>query len=244
MNASAPTVHVVQHAFSETLGQIEPLLNSLGSDIIYIHPFKGELKDWDPLQADLVILTGGSIGAYDKGDYPFLIDEIALMRIRMLADKPCLGICLGAQIMAAALNAEVYEDMSMAELGWTELHGTQASSNHPVSHFFEPGTRVMSSHRDTFKLPEGAVHLASSAKCPNQAFQWGQNCLGLQFHPECGRDEALSWSVSLTRSLRGTSHGMNLQEFRAGAEKYGPQTTEKLQIFMQQWLTQCGLHET
>ena len=97
----------VRHVAFEDLGILGPLVSARGYEIRYhdagIEPFAGDSL----IAADLVVVLGGPIGVYEQETYPFIVDEIAAVAARLQSNKPMLGICLGAQMMAAALGARV-----------------------------------------------------------------------------------------------------------------------------------------
>ncbi|HMP73848.1 MAG TPA: gamma-glutamyl-gamma-aminobutyrate hydrolase family protein [Kiritimatiellia bacterium] len=140
-----------------------------------------------PETIDLLILLGGPMSVNDEQIHPWLIDEKALIR-RLIADgKPVLGICLGAQLIAAALGARVYPG-PQKEIGWFPVHAIH--HQHPSAFTFPPSTLAFHWHGETFDLPPHAIHLASTPACPNQAFQIGDRVIGLQFHLETTPESA------------------------------------------------------
>ncbi len=132
---------------------------------------------------DLLIVMGGPMGVYDVADNPWIPGEIAALRARLAADRPTLGICLGAQMIAAALGAAVYKGPS-CEIGFAPVDLTPGVDS-PLAHV--AGVPVLHWHGDTFDLPEGTELLASTARY-RQGFRRGRNLLALQFHAEMGED--------------------------------------------------------
>ncbi len=177
------TVQAIRHIGFEDLGSFTDPLRKAGYDIEYVDVAERDPATLDPLGADLLVVLGGPIGVYDHDAYPVITDEIRLLRARLAAERPTLGICLGAQLMAAALGARVYPGPAK-EIGWSalDLSETQAPAPNPLAVL--RGVAVLHWHGDTFDLPEGGTRLASTPICANQAFSWGPNVLGLQFHPE------------------------------------------------------------
>lgn len=102
------SVQAVRHIAFENLGSFETPLREAGYDIEYIDVAERDPTTLDPLDADLLVVLGGPIGVYDDGAYPFITGEVELLKARLAADRPTLGICLGAQLMAAALGARIY----------------------------------------------------------------------------------------------------------------------------------------
>ncbi|MGH6794582.1 MAG: glutamine amidotransferase, partial [Methylocella sp.] len=169
----------IRHVHFEDLGTFEEPLTRAGYKLRYYDVGRRNLPD--PLAPDLVIVLGAPVGAYEEDKYPFLRDEIDLVTARCRAGRPTFGICLGAQLVARALGARVYPS-GIKEIGWGPVDLTDAASTTPLRHLAR--TPVLHWHGDTFDLPQGAVRLASTAKCRNQAFCVGSNILGVQFHPE------------------------------------------------------------
>ena len=174
------TLQAIRHVGFEDLGSFEAPLRAAGYQIEYIDAAERDLSQLDPLAADLLVVLGGPIGVYDHDRYPLVSAELEILRARLAADKPTLGICLGAQLMAAALGSTVYPGPAK-EIGWSTLE-LAASDYQPLAALHD--VAVLHWHGDTFDLPEGAVHLAQSKACRQQAFFYPPGVLGLQFHLE------------------------------------------------------------
>ncbi|MBP9943320.1 MAG: type 1 glutamine amidotransferase, partial [Desulfomicrobium sp.] len=134
-------------------------------------------------EIDLVIIMGGPMSVHDEAEFPWLVEEKRFLREAIRAGIPMLGICLGAQLLASALGAEVYTN-SQKEIGWFDITKVQNSN----AFQFPDTISVFHWHGETFTLPEGAVQLARSAACEQQAFQFNDNVIGLQFHLETTPD--------------------------------------------------------
>jgi len=131
--------------------------------------------------AELVIVLGGPIGAYETDAYPFLIDEIALLEYRLSRDLPTLGICLGSQLMAKALGSRVFKG-HIKEIGWGTVELTKEGASSCLGALRDDDATVLHWHGDSFDLPSGASRLALGYQnYENQAFAYGQNALALQF---------------------------------------------------------------
>lgn len=171
--------HVLQHVPFETIGCIEPWLTERKARIGYTRFF----EPWtlpDPAEVDLILAMGGPMSVNDEAELPWLAAEKQFLREAMGRGVAILGICLGAQLIASAAGARVYR-APQREIGWFDIQGLSAGAGV----FSFPGSvRVFHWHGETFDLPAGAVHLARSAVCENQAFQLGARVLGLQFHLE------------------------------------------------------------
>jgi GMP synthase-like glutamine amidotransferase len=146
--------------------------------------------------AGLVVL-GGPMGVHDVAVHPWLEPERALLAGAVELGLPVLGVCLGAQQLAAALGAEVTTGMH-PEVGLGHVELTAAGRRDPVfgpeyGGLAETDLPCFHWHHDTFSLPDGAVHLAANRAFPHQAFRWGDHAYGLQFHVEVDRELARSW---------------------------------------------------
>lgn len=184
---------------------------------------------------DLLIVLGGPIGVYDHQDFPFLKDEIALIARRIEARKPILGICLGAQLMAAALGARVYPGKQGAEIGWSPLQ--PAPNARPPAWFaplLAPGLSVFHWHGDTFDLPSGALHLAKTELYPHQAFAIENFALALQFHPEVTAEGLESWYVGHACELRHAH--LSPASLRSSARQHSASLQAAAERFFNQWL--------
>lgn len=172
-------VHILQHVPYEGLGSIAPWLESRQAKISYTRFFE---TDWlpAPSSVDMVIAMGGPMSANDEQKLPWLVPEKQFIRAAILQGLPVLGVCLGAQLIAGALGANVYRN-PVKEIGWFPVRTVPA----PAGHFCLPADcMVFHWHGETFDLPPGAARLASSDGCKNQAFQINRNAIGLQFHLE------------------------------------------------------------
>jgi GMP synthase-like glutamine amidotransferase len=178
--------HYLQHVPFEGLGSIEPWLRKAGYQIT-----KTPLYEWaglpESIDFDLLVVMGGPMSVNDEADYPWLAPEKQFIRRVIKAGIPVLGICLGAQLIAGSLGARVYGNQEK-EIGWFPV--TRVSSENDDVFQFPLITEVFHWHGETFELPTGAVHLARSEGCANQAFQIGKTVIGLQFHLEITPDSA------------------------------------------------------
>ena len=207
------TIYAIQHLAFEDLGALEDIFYQLGFRVRY---FEAGVDDLNKAfqHKGLTIILGGPIGVYETDDYPFLQQEIDLLKVRLEENLPTLGICLGAQLIAHAMGAKVYVGYQK-EIGWSELSISNTPNNllAPLS-----DTAVLHWHGDTFDLPEQAELLASSDVYPNQAFSVGKNILALQFHLEVAAESLEKWLIGHTCELRKAN--INIPALRADNEKY------------------------
>lgn len=208
---------VLRHIAFEDLGSLATVLHQKKYVISYIDMIPGCLNNLDPLVPDLLIVLGGPIGVYDELDYPFIADEIRILEQRLAANLPTIGICLGAQLMARALGAKVYPGQEK-EIGWSPIKLSSAGQHSVLSHLL-PECMVLHWHGDTFDLPQGATHLASSSKYQNQAFTWGESSLALQFHPEVTARGLENWFIGHAHEINGTP-GISISELRKDTANY------------------------
>ncbi|MEE9911701.1 MAG: gamma-glutamyl-gamma-aminobutyrate hydrolase family protein [Deltaproteobacteria bacterium] len=209
--------HFFQHVPFEGLGCIGPWLEAAGFEITSTRFFEStDLPD--PKKTDLLVVMGGPMSVNDEGEYPWLVSEKQFIREAIDSGVPVLGICLGAQLIASASGARVYRN-PVKEIGWFPIRGI--SSNDRSVFSFPPSVHVFHWHGETFDLPPGAIRLAESDGCENQAFQFGKSVIGLQFHlettPEAARD-----IVSHCRDELSPSQNIQTEQeiLSAGPETY------------------------
>ncbi len=225
------TCLAVRHVAFEDLGVLGPLVSSRGYSVRY-HDAGVQPLDADTLMApDLLIVLGGPIGVYEQETYPFITDEIAAIAARLDTDKPMLGICLGAQLMAAALGARVAPG-PIKEIGWAPLALTPDGEKSVLSPL--GATPVLHWHGDNCDLPAGCTRLASTQHCPVQAFMRTPTQLALQFHLETEPARFESWLVGHTVELGKA--GIDPRELRTQARTLGPATREVGQGVLAAWL--------
>lgn len=187
-----PRCIAIRHVAFEDAGILADVLAARGIDLNYVDAGVDPFDKAAMLDADLLVVLGGPLGVYETDDYPFLVSEIDIVRARLAAQKPTLGICLGAQMIAAALGAKVAPG-SAKEIGYAPLDLTQAGQQSVLAPL--EGVAVLHWHGDNLDLPDGATRLASTKLCPIQAFAIGHHVLGLQFHIEMEARRLESWLI-------------------------------------------------
>lgn len=233
------SVVVIRHVAFEDLGSFGPLLQARGAIVQWLEAGADDLRDVQPLGPDLLVVLGGPISATDDADYPFLAREAAILEQRLKADRPTLGICLGAQMMARALGARVYPGPAK-EIGWSELTLTAAGRRSCLRHLETEPTPVLHWHGDTFDLPVGAERLASTAITENQAFSWGERGLALQFHPEAEAAGLERWFIGHACEIAATA-GISVPSLRADTARFATGLVRHGQRCLKDWLDRVGL---
>jgi len=203
---------VLQHAPHEGPGLLAELITGAGHDMAIVRLDEGHALP-APGTPGAVVVMGGAMGVHDTDRYPWLAPERAWIAETVRAAVPVLGICLGAQLLAAALGAEVTTGPA-PEIGVGEVALTAAGRADPVLGGDGARLAAVHWHGDTFAIPDGAVHLASSDRYPNQAFRHGRVAYGLQFHLELDDAMADAWRPELPP-------GVDLDAGRAAVEVVG-----------------------
>jgi GMP synthase (glutamine-hydrolysing) len=214
---------VFQHTPTEGPERVATLLASRGLTLEVRALYRGEPVPGDLRPDEALVLMGGPMGVGDVGDrrYPFLADEIALLTRLVARDAPILGICLGAQLLAAGAGARVYPNtrpgpdgapVPAREVGWGAVDFLK-SEDDPVLAGIGPRALMLHWHGDTFDLPAGAVHLASTPICRHQAFRLGRRQFGFQFHCELPAETVASWvreDADFVRAANGEGGGARI----------------------------------
>lgn len=175
-------IHYFQHVPFEGLGYLETWANQrpcmLSATLLYENALFPSLST-----IDMLVVMGGSMGVYEQEKFSWLEAEIQYIQKAIEAQKIVVGICLGSQLIAAALGARVYPNIKK-EIGWFPLTKTSAGKEHPLLQDLPENFIGFHWHGDTFDLPQNAVHLLQTDICPHQAFLYQEKVLGLQFHLE------------------------------------------------------------
>ena len=198
---------VFQHSAREPLGVFDPMLRRAGFRIRYVNFSRQPDQRPDVSRYNGLVVLGGPMNVDQADRFPHLTTEVAAIREALALGIPILGICLGAQLLAAALGANV-RPHTVREIGWYPLNPTADAGEDPLCRHLGEQQHVFQWHAYTFDLPDGAVHLASTPTCPNQAFRHGDRAYGLQFHLEADEHLIQRW--------------LHVPEYRDEAESAGP----------------------
>jgi len=232
---TSKTVLAIRHLAFEDLGLLRPVLAERGFDrFITLDAGVDNLRDVDLDAVDLLVVLGGPIGAYDDALYPYLNDEVTLIRRRLASRRPLLGICLGAQLMARALDADVRPMAhGKKEIGFAPLNVTAAglaSALAPLA----GGQPVLHWHGDQFEIPDGATSLATTPLCPNQAFAVEGFALALQFHLESDPARLEQWLIGHAGELAQAR--VPLDALRRDAAAHGASLRQVLGAVVNRWM--------
>lgn len=207
------------------------LLAELGCELSYCHWYKGDTPSALDV-VDAVLIMGGPMSVHDEAEHPWLVAEKAYLQGVLEREKPVLGVCLGAQLIADVLGARVFQQQHK-EIGWMPIQATALGQSQwglpaqlPVLHW----------HGESFELPAGAELLAHSAACANQAFAIGQKILGLQFHLEMDAAAIASISQHCADELRPGPWVQSLDELRQIPQQQIDVAHNSLRTMLQAWL--------
>ncbi len=228
-------VTAIRHVHFEGLGMLDPLLRERNHQIAYLDAWRDDLEA--ARSADLLVVLGGPIGAYQDDLYPFLATERTLVAERLQSDQAVLGICLGAQIMALAMGADVTPG-PRRELGYAPVGLTARGRQSPLACL--DGVPVLHWHGDCAELPVGAALLAHTPACPVQAFAVENHGLALQFHVEADPAGIEAWLVGHCLEISQTAD-TGIQRLRADAARWSSTLNGAGEELFRNWLSPLGL---
>ncbi len=208
----------LQHVAFEGLGSIEPWAVARGHTLGRTRLHAGDALP-KPADFDWLIVMGGPMGVGDEAQFPWLADEKRFLRETIVAGKTVLGVCLGAQLLAAALGAPVRRNPHR-EIGWFPIRLVDGAGASPLAAGWPSEFEAFHWHGDTFDLPTGAVPLAQSAACAQQAFAFGPRVLALQFHLETTPEAARALVENCPADLAPGPFVQNPATLLASAESF------------------------
>ncbi len=229
-------VLVLQHIACEHPGVFSDVMDERDVEAVPVELDEGEaLPDWR--EFDAVLAMGGPMGAYEEAGHPWLSAEKALIREAVEDGRPFMGVCLGVQLLASALGAEV-KAMEQAEVGLLPVKLTVEGRAHPLFAGMPEPLVSLQWHGDTFELPRGATLLASSPAAPHQAFQAGEAAFGIQFHLEVTPEMAREWAKvpAYRESLAGTLGEERGAAFLAEVSRRAPELRPGARRLFENWL--------
>lgn len=184
-------VLVLQHTVTNPAGIYGQVARERGASLRVV-----EVDDGEPIPAltdfDAVIAMGGAMSVNDTADFPWLSEEMRMIRDAVHAGVPFWGVCLGGQLLAQSLGARVHR-MPEPEIGFPPIRPSDAAAGDPVFSRLAHPLHAFQWHNDAFELPDGAVRLGGSSACANQAFRWGEHAYGVQFHLEATVEMVTQW---------------------------------------------------
>lgn len=211
-------IHSLQHVPFEDIGSMADDFRTRNFPIATTHWYRGD-KAPDVDSFDALIVMGGPMGIYDEVIHPWLADEKVLIKEAITAGKIVLGICLGAQLIADVLGVKVTRN-PYKEIGWLPIVINPAVIDHPIAQVFTRTPNVFHWHGDTFALPPGATHLASSEGCANQAYSYNDQVFGFQFHLETTPASAQALIEHCAEDIDGSRYTQSAQDILASGEKF------------------------
>lgn len=224
------TALIIRHVPHEGVAGYREPIEQAGYAVDRIDVSDPAFGSLDLREPDLLIMMGGPMGVYEHEAHPWIRCQMRRLALRLEADRPTLGVCFGAQMIAAAMGSDVYPG-GAREVGFHPVSVHAGDS--PLRHV--EGVPVLHWHGDTFDLPEGVELLASSHVYRHQAFRRGRNLLALQFHAEMGEDPRFdAWIEQSPDDVAAAGHSP--ETLRAAHEAHGPGAVSAGRRMIAEWL--------
>lgn len=225
---------VIRHVDHEGIAGYRDPIEAAGYDVERVAAYQDGFAGLDILAPDLVVVMGGPMGAYDTDRFDWLAGEIAMLGARVAADRPTLGVCLGSQLIAAAMGAHVRQG-PVREIGFAPIALTDYGQAGPLRHLVDAD--MLHWHGDTFDVPAGCDLLATTTNYA-QAFARGR-MLALQFHAEMGEDPRFDqWLINDAADIAEV--GETPESLRAAHDAKGPDAVRAGQAMIGEWLAKVG----
>lgn len=215
----AGSVLVIQHVASESPGLLKQVLEEGGWEVDLVRIYRNESVPRNLGHHGGLVVMGGPMGAYDTDRYPCLDEERRLILAALEHDRPVLGICLGSQLLAAALGAAVVPNIRR-EIGWHTVHFTRSAANDALWQGVADDITAFHWHGDRFDLPTKADSLAWSNLTDCQAFRWGRSAYGILFHLEVNQRAVDRITTAFQAELLSTNQ--RPADIRAAAAEHLP----------------------
>ncbi len=223
---------IIRHVPVEGVAGFRPPIEAAGYEVDRVDVGAPDFAAHDLREPDLLIMMGGPMGVYEHEQYPWIKCQLRRLAQRLEADRPTIGVCFGAQMMAASLGGEVYPG-PVKEVGFHPVTLREAGLSGPLRHL--EGLPVLHWHGDTFTLPDDVELLASSRYYAHQAFRRGPNILALQFHAEMGLDPRFeSWIEKWPEAIAAA--GTDPETLRADHDRHGPNAVAAGQALIAEWI--------
>ena len=222
---------VIRHTPYEGIAGFRQPIEARGYAIDRIDVTDSAFADVDFLEPDLLVMMGGPMGVYEVDSHPWITCEINRIALRIAAGRPTLGVCFGAQMIAAAMGARVYPG-PVKEVGFAPVTVAEGGQSSPLRHL--EGLPVLHWHGDTFEVPGGAEVLARTSNYV-QSFRLGDHVLAIQCHPEMGEDPRIeAWLAGAEDYL--AEAGTDAATLQADYRRLGPAAVEGGRLLVAEWL--------
>jgi GMP synthase (glutamine-hydrolysing) len=229
-------VSILLHHKSELPGSILDALKRAGLGQIYVRSFQKERIPKEIGDSAGLVIMGGPQSVYEENKFPWVRDEIRLIEDALNHGKPILGICLGSQLLAATLGANVYPGRQK-EIGWHRVSLSPSAASDDLFNGKPSSLTAFHWHGDIFDLPRGATLLASSALTANQAFRYGKNAYGLLFHLEVTLPQINATVATFADELQ--SAGLNGSAIKLYSHTHLPALQKIGREVFARWVANC-----
>lgn len=224
------TALIIRHVPYEGVAGFRAPIEAAGYEVDRIDVADERFSSLDLAEPDLLIMMGGPMGVYEQEQYPWIACQLRRLARRLEANRPTLGVCFGAQMMAEAMGGKVFAG-PQSEVGFHPV--TIHAADGPLRHIVD--VPVLHWHGDTFTLPDDVELLASSHLYAHQAFRRGNNILALQFHAEMGLDPRIEAWIEGGQAAMARA-GTTEERLRADHDRHGPGAVAAGQAMIAEWL--------